>query len=409
MNMKKVPAAFLQRLPKADLHVHLDGSLRLSTLIELAKKEGVELPAYTPEGMRRLVYKDKYASLVEYLKGFSYTGAVMQNAENIERIAYELGQDAVAEGVRYLEVRFAPQLHANDKLSAQDSVRAVARGLARAQREHNLSKEVKNGKDLEFHYGIIACAMRNFNAFMSPYYGVLMKALAQSSKTEIFNIASLELAKMVVRLVKEEKLPIVGFDLAGEEAGYPASDHVEAYRYVHKYFMRKTVHSGEAYGPESIFQAITDCYANRIGHGTHLFSKDMIKDRKVKDKQAYVDSLADYIASERIGVEVCLTSNLQTLPEIKSVKDHPVKEMIKRGLPISINTDNRLVSNTTVTKELELLVRNIDLSPKELKNVVIAGFKGAFFPGSYVQKRDFIRKVIDRYNALAKEYNIPTY
>ena len=135
----------------------------------------------------------------------------------------------------------------------------------------------------------------------------------------------------------------------------------------------------------------------------------MIKDKKVKDKQAYVDSLADYIASERIGVEVCLTSNLQTLPEIKSVKDHPVKEMIARGLPISINTDNRLVSNTTVTKELELLVRNIDLSPKELKNVVIAGFKGAFFPGSYVQKRDFIRKVIDRYNALAKEYNIPTY
>lgn len=126
---------------------------------------------------------------------------------------------------------------------------------------------------MEFHCGIIACAMRNFNAFMSPYYGVLMKALAQSSKSEIFNIASLELAKMVVRLVKEEKLPIVGFDLAGEEAGYPASDHVEAYRYVHKYFMRKTVHSGEAYGPESIFQAITDCYANRIGHGTHLFPK----------------------------------------------------------------------------------------------------------------------------------------
>ena len=214
---------------------------------------------------------------------------------------------------------------------------------------------------------------------------------------------------MVVRLVKEEHLPIVGFDLAGEEAGYPASDHLAAYHYVHKNFMRKTVHSGEAYGPESIFQAITDCYANRIGHGTHLFSTDMIKDRKVKDKQAYVDSLANYIASERIGVEVCLTSNLQTLPEIKSVKEHPVKEMIKRGLPISINTDNRLVSNTTVTKELELLVRNIDLTPKELKNVVIAGFKGAFFPGSYVEKRKFIRKVIDRYNLLAKEYGIPTY
>ena len=119
--------------------------------------------------------------------------------------------------------------------------------------------------------------------------------------------------------------------------------------------------------------------------------------------------MANYIASERIGIEVCLTSNLQTLPEIKSVKEHPIQEMIKRGLPVSINTDNRLVSNTTVTKEMELLVRNIKLAPKELKNIVIAGFKSGFFPGSYIEKRRFVRKVIDRYNLLAKEYGIPLY
>lgn len=407
--MMNIPSEFLKRIPKADLHVHLDGSLRLSTLIELAKKEGVELPAYTEEGLREKVFKDKYASLVEYLKGFSYTGAVMRNAANIERVAYELGQDALAEGVRYLEVRFAPQLHASDTLSAQDAVRAVVRGLKRAQDEHNASATVKNGEDLEFYFGVIACAMRNFNEFMSPYYANLIKALSQSSKSEIFGIASLELAKMVVKLAKDEHLPVVGFDLAGEEAGYPAADHLAAYRYVHKHFIRKTVHSGEAYGPESIFQAITDCYANRLGHGTHLFAAAMIKDKRVQDKEDYVNSLADYIASERIGIEVCLTSNLQTLPEIKSVKDHPIKEMIKRGLPVSINTDNRLVSNTTVTKEMELLVRNVDLAPKELKNIVIAGFKSAFFPGSYVEKRRFVRKVIDRYNALAREYNIPLY
>ena len=181
------------------------------------------------------------------------------------------------------------------------------------------------------------------------------------------------------------------------------------YQYVQKHFIRKTVHSGEAYGPESIFQAITECYANRIGHGTHLFSADMIKDRKVTDKQAYVDSLANYLASERIGVEVCLTSNLQTLPEIKSVKEHPITEMIKHGLPVTINTDNRLVSNTCVTKEMELLVRNVPLSPKDLKYLVSAGFKSGFFPGAYTEKRKFVRKVIDRYNALAKEYNIPLY
>ena len=407
--MKKVPSEFLKRIPKADLHVHLDGSLRLSTLIELSKKEGVELPDYTEKGLRQKVFKDKYASLVEYLKGFSYTGAVMQNAENIERIAYELGQDAIAEGVRYLEVRFAPQLHANEKLTAQEAVRAVVRGLRRAQKEHNSSAAVKKGEDLEFYFGIIACAMRNFNQFMSPYYAGLIKALSQSSKSEIFSIASLELAKMVVKLAKEEKLPVVGFDLAGEEAGYPAADHLDAYRYVHKHFIRKPVHSGEAYGPESIFQAITDCYANRLGHGTHLFAAEMIKDKKVKNKEEYVNSLADYIASERIGIEVCLTSNLQTLPQIKSVKDHPIKEMIKRGLPVSINTDNRLVSNTTVTKEMELLVRNVNLTPKDLKNIVIAGFKSGFFPGSYIEKRRFVRKVIDRYNALAKEYGIPLY
>ncbi len=407
--MKRVPAEFLKRIPKADLHVHLDGSLRLSTLIDLAKKEGVELPDYTEKGLRQKVFKDKYESLVEYLKGFSYTDAVMRNAENIERIAYELGQDAIAEGVRYLEVRFAPQLHANENLTAQEAVRAVVRGLERAKKEHNTSPAVKKGEDLEFYFGVIACAMRNFNQNMSPYYATLIKALSQASKSEIVSVASLELAKMVVKLAKEEKLPVVGFDLAGEEAGYPAADHLAAYRYVHKHFIRKTVHSGEAYGPESIFQAITDCYANRLGHGTHLFAADMIKDKKVKNKEEYVNSLADYIASERIGIEVCLTSNLQTLPQIKSVKDHPIKEMIKRGLPVSINTDNRLVSNTTVTKEMDLLVRNVPLAPKELKNIVIAGFKSGFFPGSYVEKRRFVRKVIDRYNALAREYGVPLY
>ena len=400
----KISAEFIRLIPKADLHVHLDGSLRLSTLIELAQKEGVSLPAYTEKGLREKVFKKQYASLPEYLQGFNYTTAVMRNKENIERIAYELGQDAIAEGVRYMEVRFAPQLHASETLTVADAVRAVVAGLQRAQKEQNSRAEVKNGKDLPFYFGVIACAMRSFNAFMSPYYKNLIGALSQYSKSEIFGVASLELARLMVKLAREEHLPVVGFDLAGEEAGYPASDHVEAYKYVHKNFMRKTVHSGEAYGPESIFQAITDCYANRIGHGTHLFDAALIKDRKVKDKTAYVEALANYIASERIGVEVCLTSNLQTLPEIKSVSKHPVREMIKRGLSVSIATDNRLVSNTTVSKELELLVKHIPLTRKEFKNIVIAGFKGAFFPGSYMDRRIFVRQVSNRYDELAKKY-----
>ncbi len=404
MNKVNIPAEFIRLIPKTDLHVHLDGSLRLSTLIELAKKDGVELPAYTEKGLREKVFKKQYASLPEYLQGFGYTTAVMRSRENIERVAYELAQDALAEGVRYMEVRFAPQLHAGDKLSVADAVRAVVAGLQRAQKEHNETAEVKSGEELPFYFGVIACAMRSFNAFMSPYYKNLFSVLSQYTKPEIFGVASLELARIVVKLAREEGLPVVGFDLAGEEAGYPASDHKAAYQFVHKNFMRKTVHSGEAYGPESIFQAITDCYANRIGHGTHLFDAGMIKDRKVKDKERYCEDLANYIASERIGVEVCLTSNLQTLPEITSVAKHPVREMIKRGLSVTIATDNRLVSNTSVSKELELLVKHIPMTHKDFKNIVIAGFKGAFFPGTYMQRRAFVRQIINRYDELAKKY-----
>ncbi len=404
-----VPVEFLHRIPKADLHVHLDGSLRLGTLIELAREQGVKLPAYTEKGLCQKVFKKKYASLAEYLNGFAYTDAVMQDRESVERIAYELGQDAIAENVRYMEVRFAPQLHANGLLSVEESIRAVVRGLQRAQREHNSSVLVRSGRDLEFHFGVIACAMRNFNRAMSPYYAALMATLSHLSKAEVVGIASLELAKVIVQLVQEEKLPVVGFDLAGEEAGYPAVDHAAAYEYVHRHFIRKTLHAGESYGPESIFQAITECHANRIGHGTYLFSAEHIKDRKVTDKPGYVEALANYLASARIGIEVCLTSNLQTLPEIKSIKNHPVREMIQRGLPVTICTDNRLVSHTTVTHEMELLVKQVDLTPKQLKNLVIAGFKSGFFPGDYREKNRFIRQVIDRYNALATEYNIPLF
>ncbi len=407
--MLTVPTEFLQRIPKADLHVHLGGSMRLKTLIELARKEHVKLPAYTEAGLRKKVFKDKYTSLKDYLQGFTYTEAVLQNAKNIERVAYELAQDSLWDGVRYLEVRFSPQKRVSERLSAQEAIRAAVRGLKKAQQEHNHSAAVKTGKDLPFYFGIIACAMRNFSAHSSPYYKELLSALSHSPKTEVISAASLDLARLVVKLAEEEKLPIVGFDIAGEEEGYPASDHRAAYQYVHKHFLYKTVHAGEAYGPESIFSALTDCYANRIGHGTHLFRADLIKDPTVKDKKAYVASLSNYLASGRIGIEVCLTSNLQTNPEIKSIKNHPVKEMIRHGLPVTINTDNRLVSNTTVTKEMQLLVDNVPLKPHELKNMAIAGFKSGFFPGSYMEKRAFVRRVIDRYNELAQQYGVPLY
>jgi adenosine deaminase len=398
------PAEFLLKIPKSDLHLHLDGSMRLSTLIELAKKEGLTLPAYTEEGLKKKVFKAKYNNLGQYLLGFRYTTAVMQRAENIERIAYELAKDNIEEGVRYVEVRFAPQQHYSyaKKFTPSDAVRAAVRGLERAKKEHNSGKDVKNGKDIEFHFGLILCAMRSFSKATSPYYAYLIQTLEHAEKDEIFSTASLELARSAV-ILKKEGLPIAGFDLAGEEAGYPAVDHRRAYQHVHEAFIRKTVHAGEAYGPESIFQAITECHANRIGHGTFLFDAKSIKDKKVTNKRRYIDDLVSYIANERVGIEVCLTSNLQTLP-IKSVARHPVKKMISSGISLSICTDNRLISNTTVTKELELLCKNIPLTGRELRNIVIAGFKGSFFPGPYNDKRRFISRVIDKYTRLEREY-----
>ena len=401
--MSNITPEFLRAIPKTDLHVHLDGSLRIPTLIELARKGRVKLPSYTEEGLRKNVFKDTYKNLPDYLQGFAYTCAVMQNAENIERIAYEMACDNIAEGVRHVEVRFAPQLHIRDGFTMEEVVRAVCRGYERAQKQHNHSSAVKTGKDIPFYFGIIVCALRYFNEHMSPYYARLFKVMAYAPPKQVFAAASLELSRAAADLAHNQGLPVVGFDLAGAESGFPADDHSAAYQYAHSHFVRKTVHAGEAYGPESIYQAITLCYANRIGHGTWLFAKNMVSDPSIEDPAAYVHNLTEYIASQRITIEVCLTSNLQTLPKMKSLANHPLRQMLDHNLSVSICTDNRLVSNTTVTQELELAVRKLNMTPRELRNCVIAGFKGSFFPGSYNAKRAYVRRVIDRYEELERK------
>ena len=401
---RPISAAFIRAIPKTDLHLHLDGSLRIPTLIELAKEHRVKLPSYTEDGLRRLVFKDKYASLLQYLQGFAYTCAVMQTAESLERIAYELAEDNLAEGVRYIEVRLAPQLHINDRLSMEEVVGAICRGLERARKRHNQSKAVRSGADVPFHFGIIVCALRFFVPQMSPYYRRLLEVMSYASPKQVFAAASMELARAAVDLAHNKGLPIVGFDLAGAEAGYPAEDHSPAYQYAHSNFIKKTVHAGEAYGPESIFQAITKCYANRIGHGTWLFAHQMIHNPNIPDPVAYTQYLAEYVASQRITMEVCLTSNAQTLPRMRNISRHPLRQMLDHELSVSICTDNRLMSNTTVADELLIAIDKLKMTPRELRNVVIAGFKGSFFSGTYREKRYFVRQVIDRYEALAREY-----
>jgi len=397
---------FLRALPKTDLHVHLDGSLRLPTLIELAKAQGIPLPSETESGLRELVFKDHYANLVEYLQGFGLTVAVMQDSESLERVAFEFAEDNLAEGVRYFEVRFAPQLHAREGMDERQVVEAVARGLEKAANEFNRSAAVTSGQDIPCHYGIILCALRWFSKEMSDYYGRLFSVMPHAQDKQVFAAASLECARVAVALRDSAGIPVVGFDLAGAEHGNPPDDHMEAFLYAHRHFLKKTVHAGEAYGAESIFQALTACHANRIGHGTTLFRDDLVSHPSITDRSRYIDQLVTYIASQRITIEVNLTSNLQTLPEFSTAADHPVGRMLDHRLSATVCTDNRLVSNTSVTEELDLVVTHFDVDMPRLKALILAGFKGAFFPGTYREKRTYVRNAINRFDAVVREHGV---
>ena len=399
----KISEAFLRTLPKTDLHVHLDGSVRLNTLIELAREYQVDLPSYTEAGLRELVFKDRYQNLAEYLRGFGFSIAVMQSELALERVAYEFALDNIAEGVRYVETRFAPQLHMHQHMNALMVLKAVNRGLKRAKTEFNRRESVVSGAEPPFEYGIICCAMRMFRSGFSEYFTNLLRAHQFAPPKEIYGMASHELARAAVIARDEYGLPVVGFDLAGEEAGYPADDHRMAFRYAHKHFMKKTVHAGEAYGPESIFQAITDLHADRVGHGTYLLSSDAITDPNIDDPEQYVSQLGQYIADSRITLEVCLTSNLQTNPNMQSLSEHNFRNLRAHRLSTTICTDNRTVSNTTVTRELMLAIDHLGLSRHDLKSIIVYGFKRSFFPGSYLNKRQYVRRVIDYYEKVERE------
>ncbi len=395
---------FLRAMPKTDLHLHLDGSLRLETLIELAGSRGVKLPSETPEGLLELVFKEQYRDLPDYLHGFSYTSPVLQDEEALERVAFELAEDNIAEGVRYIEVRFAPQLHIRGGLDIGQILQAVDRGLDRARRDHEATAAVKEHGEPPFRYGIIACAMRMFSAGFAPYYRQLLSVLDQWPAKHVYGVASLSLARSVVEARDRLALPVIGFDLAGAEAGHPASDHEEAFELAKRNFLKTTVHAGEAYGPESIFQAITRLDADRIGHGTHIYSVDQVQVED--DAERYVHRLAEYVADRRITLEVCIASNMQTMPELRRVEDHPFGRMIRGKLSVTLCTDNRLVSRTSVTEEIMKACRAFEISPKELRDLTFHGFKRSFFPGTYREKRAYVRKIIDFYDQVAAEHGV---
>eukprot|EP00761_Pharyngomonas_kirbyi_P000619 gb/GECH01000619.1/.p1 GENE.gb/GECH01000619.1/~~gb/GECH01000619.1/.p1 ORF type:complete len:472 (+),score=126.95 gb/GECH01000619.1/:1-1416(+) len=412
LKQNPITSEFISRIPKTDLHVHLDGSVRIPTLVDLAKEtQAVSLPSHDTEELKRMVFKEKFSDLVEYLECFGYTSPVLCTYKALERASYEFAMDNFHENVRYVEVRFAPQLHADPQRSfdLEDVMRAVCDGMDRAKKEANqILKENGNlaRDEPHFEFSVIACAMRFFTPHMSRYYHQFCGVHKYTDKKRLHDLASQALVSSVVKL-RKEGLPIVAIDLAGAESGNPASVHRKAFTKAKQNLLNITAHAGEAFGPESIFQSLTELHVDRLGHGFHLFSHDRIQDREIEDSQDYVDQLKKYICDRRITLEVCMSSNLQTMPELESsIKNHRLRKMIDENVSLTICTDNRLVTHTSVTKELNLAVEHFDLNASELEKIVITGFKKSFFPHAHSEKVDYIQKAAKMYSNVAKEMGI---
>lgn len=340
----------LRALPKTDLHVHLDGSVRLSTVRELSRCYGLPHDFQTDEDVRRACQvSDDCQSLEEYLRVFEITLQLMQRPDDLTRIAFELAEDAHAENVRYMEVRYSPLLHTRQGLEHDEIVDAVQDGLDRAHRRYGILT------------GQILCGIRH----ISPE-------------------SSLQLAELAVRW---KGRGVVGFDLAGAERDYPAKHHLQAIYLVLNNNINVTIHAGEAFGAPSIHQAIHYCGAHRIGHGTHL----------IEDPD-----LMGWVNDHRIAVEVCLASNLQT-KAITDLCHHPMGYYLAEGLRVTLNTDNRLVSGTDVTNELALAVEHFDLTVEQVLGLVINGFKSAFLP--LAEKTRLISRALDEFEALGVRFS----
>jgi adenosine deaminase len=343
---QKLPLELFQKLPKTDLHVHLDGSLRLETILDIAQKEGVDLPSRDAGELRRVMHLgENCGSLVEYLKAFDVTLRVMQTESSLYRIAYELAEDAAKENVRYMEVRYAPMLHTRRGLKLTRVIEAVLAGLKAARDKFGIESNV------------IICGIRN----VSPE-------------------SSLEMAELAVAY---KGRGVVGFDLAGAEYDHPAKHHKAAFQLVRDNNINVTIHAGEAYGPESVAQAIHVCGAHRIGHGCRL--------REDGD-------LLHYMNDHRIPLECCPSSNVQT-GAVRDLASHPLKLYFDLGLRVTINTDNRLVTDTTVSKELWLCHTQLGMSLRDIKSMIMAGFKSAFLP--FHERQVYLRRAgeeLERYD-----------
>lgn len=342
-------ADIIREVPKVLLHDHLDGGLRPQTVIDLAADIGyTALPTKDPEELRQWFFRGaNKGSLVEYLQGFQHTCAVMQTRAALERVAYEMMEDMRRDGVCYVETRFAPVLHTDRGLHWEDVVNAVLAGLERGR------------QDFGVRYGVIICAMRNMQL-------------------------SLEMAELAVDF---RRRGVVGVDLAGEEGGYPPKKHVEAFEYIQRENFNITIHAGEAFGKESIWQALQWCGAHRIGHATRLIEDMTLVDGRV----VKLGPLAQYVLDRRIPLEMCLSSNVHT-GACARLEDHPFKVYWDEQYRVTLNTDNRLMSDTTMTKELLLAHEVFGLDLAALEKITINAMKSGF--NHYRERLDLIYEVI---------------
>eukprot|EP00830_Metopus_es_P001740 TRINITY_DN1151_c0_g1_i2.p2 TRINITY_DN1151_c0_g1~~TRINITY_DN1151_c0_g1_i2.p2 ORF type:complete len:387 (-),score=57.54 TRINITY_DN1151_c0_g1_i2:84-1244(-) len=380
----KMMGDFLRAIPKAELHSHLDGSMRTSTLIKLALDNKIDLPSYDPKALENILYKDKYENLKEVLFTFELFVNVLQTSAALEQVAYEMACDYLMDGVYYLEVRFAPQLHVGKGIdSIEKALIAVNQGLARAEKEFNGKPEVLAKEVPKFKYGIICCIMRTFETCSSSYYDIILKATHYAGEKAAHVHAATELSIAMCDMLKHNEIPIVALDLVGNEAGHPCGVFSEAFEIARKNLINVTIHAGEAEGPESIYDAVVKLHAQRLGHGFKLFHDELVT---CENPKKFCENLANYIAKNRIGIEVCLTSNLQTNKAFHSIADHSFKKMLEHKISVCICCDNTSLSKTCSSKELELAYKAFNLSLEDMKSIVMNSFHQSFFCGKYARE-----------------------
>jgi adenosine deaminase len=330
----------IRSLPKVLLHDHLDGGLRPQTAIELAGEQGyADLPTADAGELAEWFHRGaQRGSLPMYLEGFKHTCGVMQTEEALERVAFEMMEDMHDDGVVYVETRFAPVFHTDKNLHWDDIVNAVLKGLERGKAAFGVE------------YGLIICAMRNMRL-------------------------SQEMAELAVDF---RERGVVGFDLAGEEGGFPPKKHIDAFHYIQRENFNITIHAGEAFGKESIWQAIQWCGAHRIGHATRLI-EDIGLDADDRTKIVKMGYLSQYILDKRIPLEICLSSNQHT-GAVESLSAHPFGIYHRYNFRVTLNTDDRLMSDTTMTKELTLAQQLFGLGLDDFEKLTINAMKSAFLP-----------------------------